>query len=155
LILRAIRGLPPFLRPKNSIFLEIFISDFSSSVSATILVWPIISFHFGRVSVFSPIVNGLLLWTVPQATFLGLLGILIYPILQLPGLFIIYIASGLLSIFVWGINFLKPLGVGNITFELGLAGLIMYYFVLVLIEIYPIFIKGLYDNKNKLLLQSK
>ncbi len=137
LILEAIRGLPHFLALKNNVFFDIFVSDLSSSVSATILVWPVISFHFGRVSIFSPIVNGLLLWPVPYATFLGLLGILIYLVFPILGLFVIYVASGFLSVFVFGINFLKPLGVGNLTFEVGWVGVSAYYSLLVLIQIYP------------------
>ncbi|MFH1407864.1 MAG: ComEC/Rec2 family competence protein, partial [Patescibacteria group bacterium] len=47
--------------------------DFVSTMSAQIMVWPIISYYFGRISVVSPLVNVLVLWVVPLATVMGFL----------------------------------------------------------------------------------
>ncbi len=47
------------------------LDDFSTSVAAQALVWPLLSFNFGKVSVLSPIINALILWTVPLCTILG------------------------------------------------------------------------------------
>jgi competence protein ComEC len=56
-----------------------FAADFSTSLAAQVLVWPFISFHFGRVSLLSPFINALILWSVPVATVLGIvLVILMY-----------------------------------------------------------------------------
>jgi competence protein ComEC len=45
--------------------------DFKSTVSAQLLVWPLISVYFGRVSLIGFVVNPLILWTVPVCTILG------------------------------------------------------------------------------------
>jgi competence protein ComEC len=45
--------------------------DLKSTLSAQLLVWPIISLYFGKVSMIGIIVNPLILWTVPAATVLG------------------------------------------------------------------------------------
>jgi competence protein ComEC len=45
--------------------------DLKSTFSAQLLVWPIISVYFGRVSMIGIVVNPLILWTVPVATVLG------------------------------------------------------------------------------------
>lgn len=45
--------------------------DFISTVSAQVLVWPLLSYRFGTVSLSSFFVNALVLWTVPLVTVLG------------------------------------------------------------------------------------
>lgn len=45
--------------------------DLKSTFAAQLLVWPIISIYFGRVSVIGIVVNPLILWTVPISTILG------------------------------------------------------------------------------------
>ena len=48
-----------------------FVEDLSATLSAQILIWPLLSYKFGQVSLISPIVNTLILWTVPFATVVG------------------------------------------------------------------------------------
>ncbi len=48
-----------------------FGEDLTITLSAQALVVPIIFFHFGQVSIISPIVNALVLWTIPLSTILG------------------------------------------------------------------------------------
>lgn len=48
-------------------------SDLATTLSAQILVLPILVYYFGSVSWISPVVNLLVLWTVPLATILGFL----------------------------------------------------------------------------------
>lgn len=50
-----------------------FSSDLATSLGAQILVFPLLVFYFGRVSIISPLVNLLVLWTIPLATILGFL----------------------------------------------------------------------------------
>ncbi|OGY28237.1 MAG: hypothetical protein A3F33_02290 [Candidatus Woykebacteria bacterium RIFCSPHIGHO2_12_FULL_43_10] len=52
-------------------------SDLATTLSAQILVLPILVYYFGSVSWISPVVNVLVLWTVPLATILGFLTLLI------------------------------------------------------------------------------
>ncbi len=47
-------------------------TDFLTTISAQILVWPLLAYRFGTVSVLSPVVNALVLWTVPIVTYIGL-----------------------------------------------------------------------------------
>lgn len=51
-----------------------FRDNFSTSLAAQAGVLPIIWFSFGQVSVWSPITNGLVLWTIPPIIILGFLG---------------------------------------------------------------------------------
>jgi len=45
--------------------------DLSTTLSAQVFVWPLISHYFGTVSLISLVVNPLILWTVPISTVLG------------------------------------------------------------------------------------
>ena len=56
---------------------SVLFEDLAATLSAQVTVWPLISFHFGTVSLVSPLVNMLSLWTVPIATILGTLFILL------------------------------------------------------------------------------
>ncbi|MDP1710496.1 MAG: ComEC/Rec2 family competence protein, partial [candidate division WWE3 bacterium] len=47
-------------------------AGFLTTFSAQILVWPLLAYQFGTVSVLSPVVNTLILWTVPLITYIGL-----------------------------------------------------------------------------------
>ena len=51
----------------------IFREGFSTSVSAQILVTPIMVFAFGRINILSPVINALILWTVPIITVTGMM----------------------------------------------------------------------------------
>lgn len=46
-------------------------TDLIATLSAQVLVWPLISHVFGTVSVVSPLVNALTLWTIPLSTIVG------------------------------------------------------------------------------------
>ena len=50
---------------------NLFFSDLSTTLAAQVLVWPLIAYKFDRLSFISPFVNALILWTVPLATVLG------------------------------------------------------------------------------------
>lgn len=61
-----------------------FVSDFAASLSAQILVLPLLSYYFGRVNFVSALINGVVLWLIPPITVLGLAAILfmyIHPII--------------------------------------------------------------------------
>lgn len=50
---------------------NVLMKDLVSTLAAQVLVWPLISIKFEQVSLISPIVNALILWTIPMATILG------------------------------------------------------------------------------------
>lgn len=50
---------------------NVLVKDLVATLSAQVLVWPLISVKFEQVSLISPIVNALILWTIPLATILG------------------------------------------------------------------------------------
>lgn len=47
-------------------------SDFLTTLAAQITVWPLLAFKFGTISLFSPVINTLVLWTIPIITYIGL-----------------------------------------------------------------------------------
>lgn len=59
--------------------------DLANTLSAQILVVPVLFFYFGQISWISPLANLLVLWTVPIATILGFLSLLLALILPLVG----------------------------------------------------------------------
>ena len=66
-----------FTEPLNKLLSKTFLSrlpiynDLVSTCAAQVLVWPIISYFFGRISIFSPLFNALTLWTIPISTLLA------------------------------------------------------------------------------------
>ncbi len=59
-----------FLKSVPSIVRE----DFATTLAAQIGVAPILYFAFGQLNIFSPIINIIILWTVPPITIIGMLG---------------------------------------------------------------------------------
>jgi len=66
-----------FSKVLSSISKSVLFEDLAATLSAQVTVWPLISFHFGTVSLVSPLVNMLSLWTVPISTILGTIFILL------------------------------------------------------------------------------
>jgi len=67
-------------------------TSLAESLSAQVMVLPIIGFHFGTVSWASPLINMFILPLVPYLMFFGLLGLIgvVFPILGLPFLYLAY-----------------------------------------------------------------
>jgi competence protein ComEC len=59
--------------------------DLANTLSAQILVAPLLFFYFGQISWISPLANLLVLWTVPIATILGFLSLLLALVIPLLG----------------------------------------------------------------------
>lgn len=59
---QSLKFIPSFIR-----------QDFSTTIAAQILVSPILYFTFGYFSIYSFLVNGIVLWTVPLITVFGML----------------------------------------------------------------------------------
>lgn len=65
----------------------------ATSLAAQIGVAPILYLTFGQLSLISPLINSLILWTIPPITIVGglaALASLIHPILAIPFLYLIY-----------------------------------------------------------------
>ncbi|MFC1621872.1 ComEC/Rec2 family competence protein [Patescibacteria group bacterium] len=129
----ATLGLVLFANPVQS-FLEkrleakgVLIEDLSATLAAQVLVWPLISYSFGTISLISPLVNFLILWTVPLTTILG--GVLI----MVGAIPIINEAVGLLAYmpleyFTTVVEFFSKVPHASIGITIGLKFLIIYYF---------------------------
>ena len=79
--------------------------DFSTSLAAQIGVAPIIFFAFGQFNILSPIINGLVLWTIAPITIMGMAaGILSFISIYL-GKLALYLIFPLTSWFIGVINF--------------------------------------------------
>ena len=81
-----------------------FREGLATSLAAQIGVAPILYLTFGQLSILSPLINGLLLWTIPLITIIGGMGAiasLIHPILSLPFIYAVY---PLTSWFIFVVN---------------------------------------------------
>jgi competence protein ComEC len=110
-------------------FLKIipYFSDLASTLSAQVLVWPLISYSFGTVSLISPVVNMLILWTVPLSTVLGgvllILGFVNIWLSRLVGLFLF----PFLDFFVQAVFYFATLNFSFVSYEISLKFLVVYY----------------------------
>ena len=80
-----------FERSRLRIFPDFFKKPLIETLSAQIMVFPLIAFAFGRVSLISPISNLLVLWILPLAMLLvficGTAGLMLYPLGRILALF--------------------------------------------------------------------
>jgi len=74
--------------------------DFSTSLAAQVGVIPILYSSFGQISIFSPITNALVLWTIVPITIIGLIGGLIGLIYEPIGTLILWLTYPLTSFFI-------------------------------------------------------
>ena len=107
--------------------------DLNATVAAQILIWPYLSFKFGQVSLVSPLINALILWTVPLATVWGGLFLLVSNLGGLPTKIISQLVFLPLDFFVSLIRFFSGLEFASINFKLSLAALLTYYLIVFLI----------------------
>lgn len=84
--------------------------DFKTTVSAQIATLPILLSTFGIYSLWSPIANLLLLWTVPILMVLGGIGAIVGSIIPLFGKLILYLTIPLLWYFERIVGFFANLG---------------------------------------------
>lgn len=104
-----------------------FGSDFSTSLAAQLLVWPLISYHIGTVSIGSVFVNALVLWTISPITSIGLVGILLsFVIDRLLHMSILFVYP-LLDIFVNVTKLFSSIDYISLDFEISVWALLSYY----------------------------
>lgn len=82
-------------------------SDLANTLAAQALVVPLIFFHFGQVSLISPLVNVLILWTVPLATILGFLSLMVSFIFFPLGQLLAWGNFVFLQVFIMVVNLFK------------------------------------------------
>jgi competence protein ComEC len=88
-------------------FIPSFLREgFSTSLAAQILVAPILYFTFGYFSIYSPLINGLVLWTVPYITILGMLSGIFSLFIPFLGRFLLLLSYPLTFWFVGLVNLL-------------------------------------------------
>lgn len=105
--------------------------NLATTLAAQVLVWPLIAYTFGQVSLLSPLVNTLVLWTVPISTILGLVTTTMAIFVRQAGYLLMVPVNLLLSFFIrvversagWRIGFfeISPFSV---------LALLFYYLVL-------------------------
>ena len=106
--------------------------DLKSTLSAQLLVWPIISFYFGKVSLIGILVNPLILWTVSISTVLG--GIYVLAGFIFPALSEIFsvLLYPFLDVFFRVVMFFGAFKGTTINAKINLLWLIVYYLLLIL-----------------------
>jgi competence protein ComEC len=105
--------------------------DLLTTLSAQFLVWPLIAYHFGRVSLISPLANLLVLWTVPPVTILGAFLALLASFVKEIGYLIMLPINLFLTYFVEVVGGCASLGWGD--FEISpfsLSALLFFYLAL-------------------------
>lgn len=89
---------------KLSFVPEVFRESLSTSITAQIGVAPIIFLTFGQFNLLSPLINALVLWTVPLIMIIGGVGGIVGLILPELGKIILYLCYPLTSWFIWIIH---------------------------------------------------
>jgi competence protein ComEC len=105
--------------------------DLVTTLAAQTLVWPLIAYTFGQVSLLSPLVNTLVLWSVPIATILGLVTTALAVFASRVGYLIMLPVNLLLTYFARVVECFASLDIGF--FEIlpfSVLALLFYYVVL-------------------------
>ncbi len=128
----------PYLEHALKHVVFVFREDFVSTVAAQVLVWPLLSYKFGSVSLVGIVVNTVCLWTVPLITTLGFVFVLgsfvpgisgVLPIVS----WLVYVP---LDIFTRGVEFFSRFTFLAPGFELGLNWMWFYYVWAFLMVVY-------------------
>lgn len=87
-------------------------SDFLTTISAQILVWPLLAYYFGTVSVLSLLVNALILWTIPIITYVSLVTATIGIVINGASSLILIPARLFLDYFIWIVEAFSRVRIG-------------------------------------------
>lgn len=104
-------------------------TDFLMTISAQILVWPLLAYSFGTVSVLSPLVNSLILWTVPIITYIGLVATTIGILINGTSYLILIPARIFLDYFIWIVERFSRLKFGLFEISSFSLSVFLFYFV--------------------------
>lgn len=89
---------------------EGIVSEILTTIAAQLATLPILLANFGTYSIYSVLVNGLVLWTVPMLMMVGGAGAVLGLILAPVGQFLIYVCYPLLLYFETVVNFFGKIG---------------------------------------------
>ncbi len=103
--------------------------DLAETLSAQLLVAPIIAYHFGRLSILAPVTNALILPLVPYITAGGVSALLggFFPLL---GRLILFLLYPVLWWSVKAVNWFSRLSIAEIGFSLPLWGVVAAYLII-------------------------
>lgn len=116
-----------FVRKITDSKYSFLLRDFTSTLAAQVLVWPIISFYFERVSIISLLVNGLVLWVVPIVTVLGAVFLCINFVSSLLADIMASVIMVPLTFFVYSVEFFSDFSIASVEYKPSLEFLISYY----------------------------
>ena len=106
-------------------------SDFLTTISAQILVWPLLAYYFGTVSVLSLLVNALILWTIPIITYIGLVTATIGMVINGASSLILIPARLFLDYFIWIVEAFSRVRIGYFAVSpFSWVALILYFVIL-------------------------
>lgn len=108
---------------------NILVQDLLATLSAQVLVLPYISYVFGTVSVLSPIVNALVLWTVPLATVFGGVYLLVSLISTKLAYLISVVIYMPLDFFTLVVDLFSKISFISMPYKMPIQFLIFYYLV--------------------------
>lgn len=104
-----------------------FTEDLAATLSAQLLVVPLISNAFGRISLISPLANMLVLWTVPIITIVGMV------VIAIP--YLAFIVFPFIDIFVRVLSWLGEISNIQLAIKMTSFQLIIYYTFLALLYV--------------------
>jgi competence protein ComEC len=106
--------------------------DFNTSLSAQLMVNPVIAYYFGTVSLVALIANPLVLWVVPLCTVVG--GMLVFFTFVCPAVsrLLALLLYPFLDVFVSFSEFFSSFNSASLHIDVGLYGILLYYLILVL-----------------------
>ena len=110
---------------KNSLLRD----DLLTTSAAQLLVWPLIAYHFGQVSVLSPLINALILWMVPILTCMGLVTVTVSLLISGLSLLIMLPNRLFLDFFIGVVAVFSSVKVGYFAVSPFGIGALLFYFV--------------------------
>jgi len=102
-----------------------------TTLSAQVLVWPLIAYAFAQVSLLSPLVNSVVSWVVPVSTILGLVATILAMSISRINWLIMLPVNLLLTYFVNAVDFFASIRLGFFeVLPFSVLALVFYYLVL-------------------------
>ncbi|MDP2874301.1 MAG: ComEC/Rec2 family competence protein [bacterium] len=124
------------------IFPYSWLENFWASLASQIVVWPLIAFYFGTVSIWSPLTNLLVLWSVEPAMIFGLLPILVPVRLTFLSRVATFLSLIPLTYFVKYVGILSQLPLSLLPIRLSQSWLLLYYLLLVAVTFFLLAVRG-------------
>lgn len=126
---------------------DFFRESLATTLAAQLLVLPVIFYHFGTLSLISPLVNALVLWTIPFATILGFITLLIAIIFNPLAQIIAWVTWVPLSIFIWVVEALAKVPLAQVSLGKG-SWLMAVGWYLMVLSVF-IWLKNTEENSNE------